>query len=691
MLRDSPTSTAARSRLSLFIETLERRVLLSTYYVTTTGGSDANPGTLAAPFATIQQAANVAQPGDTVLIHGGTYRETVHPLNSGTAAAPITFAPFGDGTVMIDGADPVVGWSKYSGSIYSAPLAWTLGEGSDQVFLDGQMMTEAQWPNTSLDPLHHTSATADSVSATINQNGLSTATIHSSALTDPAGSWVGGIIRVSPGQAWIWQSGTVISNSPGVLTYTYQQLTSYEVPTAGNHFYLTGKFQGLDSPGEWYRDPTSNTLYLWAPTGDSPASHNVEAKQRLYGFDLSGDSYINLQGLQLFACTVNTDANSTHDNLTGIGAKYLSQQLIEAMPWNIKYAPHTTGIILNGSFDVVDSCTITYSSGDGVFLGGSNNIVRNSVISEVDYGGGDEAGVSIQGSDNQVVQNTIYDVGRSGVTQFFSAGVKIFYNSIHDFAIQDSDCGGIYTWETDGQGSRWAYNKVYNGLAGGYGATGVFLDGDCNNFRVDHNIVYNVNTALKMNYAQAYDRLFNNTFVGINWGFNGGTPVMTNVLLANNLFSGSMFWGTGAIQYHNLVASTGRIQYVSPSSGDFRLMPGSPAIDAGIVEPPYTDGYSGAAPDLGALEAGTQPFVTGAPIPAGIVKTTSSKSLNLPANASTRALAPMPFSSSSLAIINTIGPSGASGTLRAFLDSLSGDTSALLILSIASGWNTFVV
>ena len=120
-------------------------------------------------------------------------------------------------------------------------------------------------------------------------------------------------------------------------------------------------------------------------------------------------------------------------------------------------------------------------------------------------------------------------------------------------------------------------------------------------------------------------------------------------------------------------------------------MPGSPAIDAGIVEPPYTDGYSGAAPDLGALEAGTQPFVTGAPIPAGIVKTTSSKSLNLPANASTRALAPMPFSSSSLAIINTIGPSGASGTLRAFLDSLSGDTSALLILSIASGWNTFVV
>jgi hypothetical protein len=43
------------------------------YYVATTG-SDSNPGTLDQPFATLQKGANVAMPGDTVYIRGGTYR-----------------------------------------------------------------------------------------------------------------------------------------------------------------------------------------------------------------------------------------------------------------------------------------------------------------------------------------------------------------------------------------------------------------------------------------------------------------------------------------------------------------------------------------------------------------------------------------------------------------------------------------
>jgi hypothetical protein len=37
---------------------------------------------------------------------------------------------------------------------------------------------------------------------------------------------------------------------------------------------------------------------------------------------------------------------------------------------------------------------------------------------------------------------------------------------------------------------------------------------------------------------------------------------------------------------------------------DFRLKPGSAAVDRGVVIPNVTDGYSGIAPDLGALEIG---------------------------------------------------------------------------------------
>lgn len=43
-------------------------------------------------------------------------------------------------------------------------------------------------------------------------------------------------------------------------------------------------------------------------------------------------------------------------------------------------------------------------------------------------------------------------------------------------------------------------------------------------------------------------------------------------------------------------------RWVSPATGDVRLQPGSPAIDAGVPIPGFNDGYAGAAPDLGAFE-----------------------------------------------------------------------------------------
>jgi len=42
-------------------------------------------------------------------------------------------------------------------------------------------------------------------------------------------------------------------------------------------------------------------------------------------------------------------------------------------------------------------------------------------------------------------------------------------------------------------------------------------------------------------------------------------------------------------------------------SFDFRLKPGSTAVDKGTVLPTVTDGFAGRAPDLGALEVGQAP------------------------------------------------------------------------------------
>ena len=55
-------------------------------------GSDKNPGSEKAPFATIGKAALAAKPGDTVRIGPGLYREQITFRKGGKKGAPVTFA-----------------------------------------------------------------------------------------------------------------------------------------------------------------------------------------------------------------------------------------------------------------------------------------------------------------------------------------------------------------------------------------------------------------------------------------------------------------------------------------------------------------------------------------------------------------------------------------------------------------------
>src|SRR5688572_9189627 len=200
------------------ISTLEPRVLLSTYYVSTSG-SDAAPGSLSAPFRTIQKAASLAQPGDTVLVRGGTYRETVKPPRSGSSSAPITFKPYNNERVTVSGANVVTGWSSYRNSIYKAPQSWDLGAGKNQVFVDGKMMVEARWPNTTLDVTRPRKANADNISVTSAAGSdPSTALLSDADLAFPAGTWNGATIHIEPGHGWLAQTGVVTTQQTGKLS-----------------------------------------------------------------------------------------------------------------------------------------------------------------------------------------------------------------------------------------------------------------------------------------------------------------------------------------------------------------------------------------------------------------------------------------------------------------------------------------
>ncbi|MBA3391100.1 MAG: right-handed parallel beta-helix repeat-containing protein, partial [Deltaproteobacteria bacterium] len=71
-----------------------------TWHVATTG-NDTAAGSVTAPWRTIQRASNAVAPGDTVIIHAGTYLGFTVGA-AGTEAQPIAFVA--DGVVRIDGA-----------------------------------------------------------------------------------------------------------------------------------------------------------------------------------------------------------------------------------------------------------------------------------------------------------------------------------------------------------------------------------------------------------------------------------------------------------------------------------------------------------------------------------------------------------------------------------------------------------
>ena len=73
------------------------------FYISTTG-SDSNPGTITAPWRTIQHAANSVQPGSTVYVRAGVYNESVNIAVSGSASGGvITFQSYPNETAVVDG------------------------------------------------------------------------------------------------------------------------------------------------------------------------------------------------------------------------------------------------------------------------------------------------------------------------------------------------------------------------------------------------------------------------------------------------------------------------------------------------------------------------------------------------------------------------------------------------------------
>ena len=86
-------------------------VLGQQFYVSATG-LDSNPGSQSAPWATIQHAAVVVAPGDTVHVAPGTYIAAVKTTTSGTSSARIRFVSDVQWGAHINTAGATTSWEN---------------------------------------------------------------------------------------------------------------------------------------------------------------------------------------------------------------------------------------------------------------------------------------------------------------------------------------------------------------------------------------------------------------------------------------------------------------------------------------------------------------------------------------------------------------------------------------------------
>ena len=101
-----------KSMVSMCLLLLVTNLFAREYHVSI-GGNDAANGSVEKPLRTINRAAQLALPGDTVTVHQGTYREWIDPLNGGESnARRILYRAAENEKVEVKGSELVTGWKR---------------------------------------------------------------------------------------------------------------------------------------------------------------------------------------------------------------------------------------------------------------------------------------------------------------------------------------------------------------------------------------------------------------------------------------------------------------------------------------------------------------------------------------------------------------------------------------------------
>ncbi|MEM6697938.1 MAG: T9SS type A sorting domain-containing protein [Bacteroidota bacterium] len=581
-----------------------------TFYVAK-DGDDANEGSESQPFLTISKAAAVMNAGDICYIKEGIYRETLSPNNHGTANAPITFTNYNDDEVIITATEVLTDWTVSEGNIYESSVKMSL-DGKNMLYYNDEPMDLARWPNN----VDHDPYTVEAVSVSGGSGeGMS---IRESAPTNLTGAKVW-YLGAHSGTSWTrpvtGMSGTNIRFEKVDVNRWPFSVHNPDVFRNGNRgqCFFMDQLELLDYEREWYYDDTEELLYFQLPNGVSASDAKLEYTDRERCIFIERD-YIIVDGLQTFGGKVHVKGDHC---IVKNGRIQHGLQMVDELD-NTSAQVGNGSVHIQGVNNLIEGNVIEYGSHNGVWIQGwggvKNNTIRQNVIRYFNTVGIHSSPIRCASEGTKIINNTLSHTGRDGIYAP-ALNCEIAYNDISRCMLINNDGGIFYVVGNDNKKNtsihhNWLHDTYGPAYADGRSA-GIYLDNRSKGYDVHHNVVWNIDwSGVQMNWDANDNDIFNNTF----WNVDQAMGIWLNGYVQRNNRIWNNYASVGPWEGQDVEANiiNANNPFVDIETHDFRPKAGSFLIDQGVSINGITDGYSGAAPDVGAYESGGEFWVAGA-------------------------------------------------------------------------------
>jgi hypothetical protein len=281
-------------------------------------GQDRNPGTLAAPVASLSRARDLARQAMarkrqnvTVYLRGGLYR-LAQPLeltsqDAGADGYKVTYAAYAKEQPILSGGVPISGWRQTSSGLYTTKTNLRFR----QLYINDRPGVRARFPNGNsylrlrqwyLDDKPDIQSTREANRAIVVNS------VDVKGITVPANSNIEMVIQRDWSQNRLRIESLQIQGDKGIVRarepenqLAFGSQAPFKYPRQAYHFENSLSF--LDAPGEWFLDATGNVFYRPRP-GETLATMRAVAPRLETLIRVTGQPNALVKNLELRGLTL---------------------------------------------------------------------------------------------------------------------------------------------------------------------------------------------------------------------------------------------------------------------------------------------------------------------------------------------------------------------------------------------------